>query len=256
MISAMVIGLVMASNLAIAIDSTQVLDSTYTISTPTGTGAGFLMEDGTVFTAAHVVENYEFVELTASLPSQETSKGKVIYSDPISDIAVISPVTKLLGSPLAFSEKELKVGDLVFASGSPIGSTIVSRGSVLDPLNDWGMIESEIPIEQGNSGGPLVNEDGSLVGMIVSMSTEYQNTAFAVPLTELEKVYILDYEVETNSVISQIDLTKVNLSPLYVVGFVSVLSFGLYLMKKNAKLSPNENKIVIVLEKEENNVSN
>jgi hypothetical protein len=263
MISSVLLSAVLAVPILASYDSTQVLDSTYTITTRDGsTGAGFLLEDGTIFTAAHVVEGVDSVELSASLPSQEFTQGIVVYSDPEQDIAVIKPETPLVGVPVKFSETGLAVGDLVFASGSPIGSAVVSRGTVLDPLNDYGLVQSEIPIEFGNSGGPLVDQDGQLVGMVVSKATDVPNIAYAVPLSDLSEVYLMDYGSNTNSIfpnidLPQVDFAKVNLIPLYVVVLASLIVLIVIAKKRKANVSviPDE-KIVIVLEKEENHAIN
>ena len=263
MISTVVISIAMAIPLFAVYDSTLVLDSTYTITTRDGsTGAGFLLEDGTIFTAAHVVEGVDSVELSASLPSQEFTQGTVVYSDSVQDIAVIKPETPLAGVPLKFSETGLTVGDLVFASGSPIGSAVVSRGTVLDPLNEYGLVQSEIPIEFGNSGGPLVDQDGQLVGMVVSKATDIPNIAYAVPLSNLSAVYLMDYGSNTNSILPnidfpQVDFAKVNLNPLYSAVILALLIFVAILAKRNMgrKTLPDE-KIVIVLEKEEKHAIN
>jgi hypothetical protein len=244
-------------------DSTLVLNSTYTITTDDGgVGAGFLLEDGTIFTAAHVVEGFDSVELSASLPSQESTQGSVVYSDSVQDIAVIKPEIPLGGAPLKFSEVELINGDLVFASGSPIGSAVVSRGTVMDPLNEYGLVQSEIPIEFGNSGGPLVNQDGFLVGMVISKSADIPNIAFAVPASDLMDVYLMKSGANTNSIFPkiefpQVDLAKVNFGPLYAAVIVALLILVTALVKRNmARSTAPDEKIVIVLEKEEKHAIN
>lgn len=262
MLPSVVLSVVMALPLLNAYDSTLVLDSTYTITTPAGNGAGFLLEDGTVITAAHVVDGFDSVELTASLPSQESTRGSVVYSDVKKDIAVIKPQIPLSGTPLKFSETDLEVGDLVFASGSPIGSAVVSRGTVLETLNEYGLIHAEIPIEFGSSGGPLVDQNGFLIGMVVSKATDIPNIAFAVPLSDLMDVYQMEYGAKSNALIPnidfpQIDITKVNLNPLYAALLV-VLIFSVAMVAKRhtGRDEKQGEKIVIVLEKEENHAVN
>lgn len=265
MLSSIVLSIAMAIPLFSAYDSTLVLDSTYTITTRDGSiGAGYLLEDGTIFTAAHVVDGVDSVELSASLPSQEFTQGTVVYSDPMQDIAVIKPETPLNGVPLKFSETGLTAGDLVFASGSPIGSAVVSRGTVLDPLNEYGLVQSEIPIEFGNSGGPLVDKDGLLVGMVVSKATDIPNIAYAVPVSDLRNVYLMEYGTTSNSILPkidflQIDVTKVNVIPLYVAVIIALVFFISTLVRRQRARGKGQGqgqKIVIVLEKEENHAIN
>jgi hypothetical protein len=262
MISSILLSVAVAVSLFATYDSTLVLDSTYTITTPDGNGAGFLLEDGTVFTAAHVVEGFDSVELTASLPSQEFTRGSVVYFDLEKDIAVIKPQIALSGTPLKFSQTDLAAGDLVFASGSPIGSAVVSRGTVIEPLNEYGLVHSEIPIEFGNSGGPLVDQDGFLVGMVVSKASDIPNIAFAVPVADLGNVYQMEYGSKSNSILPnidfpEVDFAKVNLSPLYAAVLVAVILSVFVLSKRNAsKEKISTEKIVIVLEKEENHAVN
>ena len=262
MMSNILLSIAMAVPLFTFYDSTLVLDGTYTITTPDGNGAGFLLQDGTVITAAHVVDGFDTVELTASLPSQEFTRGSVVYSDLEKDIAVIKPQIPLSGTPLKFSETDLAVGDLVFASGSPIGSAVVSRGTVLEILNEYGLVQAEIPIEFGNSGGPLVDQEGFLVGMVVSKAANVPNMAFAVPLSELINVYQMEYGAKSNYFIPnidfpQIDFSKVNLNPLYAALLGVVFFIVAMVAKRRAGQDKNQDeKIVIVLEEEENHAVN
>lgn len=154
-------------------------------------GSGVIVDkDGYILTNNHVIKDAD--EIKVKLSDKREFKGKVIGTDPKTDIAVVKidsdqlPVIKLGDSD------ELKVGETVIAIGNPYGlsqtvtSGIVSatgRASVgIADYEDF--IQTDAPINPGNSGGALVNARGELVGIntaIFSTSGGYQGIGFAVP---------------------------------------------------------------------------
>jgi serine protease Do len=155
-------------------------------------GSGVIISaDGYVVTNNHVVgENVR--EITIALPDKREIKGKVIGTDPVTDIALLKiPVTSLPVVPWGDSS-QLKVGEWVLAIGSPFQlSQTVTAGIVsatgranmgLAQYEDF--IQTDAAINPGNSGGALINTRGELVGIntgIYSESGGYQGIGFAVP---------------------------------------------------------------------------
>jgi serine protease Do len=156
-----------------------------------GMGSGFIVEsNGTILTNAHVVEGAD--EVRVRLTDRREFKGKVVGADKATDIAVVKieakglPVVKL-GDPA-----QIKVGEWVLAIGSPFGfentvtAGIVSATSRSLPDGTYvPFIQTDAAVNPGNSGGPLFNLKGEVIGInsqIYSRSGGFQGIAFAVPI--------------------------------------------------------------------------
>ena len=161
-----------------------------------GLGSGVIVSpDGYILTNNHVIEGAD--ELNVSLPDDREFKAKVIGADPKTDIAVIKIDAQNLPTlPLANSDK-LRVGDIVFAVGNPLGiGQTVTMGIVsakgrnnlglLDGVNGYeNFIQTDAAINVGNSGGALVDAKGRLVGInsaIVSTSRGNIGIGLAIPV--------------------------------------------------------------------------
>jgi serine protease Do len=155
-------------------------------------GSGVIISaDGFVITNSHVVgENVR--EITIALPDKREIKGKVIGTDPATDIALLKiPVTGLAVVPWGDSA-QLKVGEWVLAIGSPFQLSQTVTAGIVSATGRANMgfadyedfIQTDAAINPGNSGGALINSRGELVGIntgIYSESGGYQGIGFAVP---------------------------------------------------------------------------
>lgn len=156
-----------------------------------GTGSGFIVSsDGIIMTNAHVVEGAD--ELIVRLTDKREFKGKVLGSDKQTDIAVIKiEATNLPVLKMGDSSK-LKVGEWVAAIGSPFGldntvtAGIVSAVSRNLPSDQYvPFIQTDVAVNPGNSGGPLFNMNGEVVGInsqIFSTSGGFMGLSFAIPI--------------------------------------------------------------------------
>jgi putative serine protease PepD len=157
-----------------------------------GTGSGFVIRGGYIITDNHVITldgQVRHAALQIVFDGGKTVQGKVIGTDPYSDIAVIKPqaVVKLPALPLGNS-RSVRVGDPVLAFGSPLGlagtvtSGIVSAvGRPVQPGSSAGVassprvffeaIQTDAPINPGNSGGPLVNGQAQVIGINAAIDT-------------------------------------------------------------------------------------
>ncbi len=154
-------------------------------------GSGVIVsEDGYIITNNHVVEKSEDIRIT--LFDKRSFKGKVIGSDPKTDIAVVKISAQKLPTVRWGDSDRLKVGEFVLAIGNPYGLShtvtmgiisAVGRANVgIADYEDF--IQTDAAINPGNSGGPLVNINGELIGIntaIFSRSGGYQGIGFAVP---------------------------------------------------------------------------
>jgi serine protease Do len=154
-----------------------------------GSGA-IVTADGYILTANHVVEGAEKVKVALSSGEKEF-EAKIIGTDSPTDIAVLKIDAKDL-PPIAIGDSDkLEVGDTVLALGNPfeLGRTVTQgivsatgRGVGINAYEDF--IQTDAAINMGNSGGPLIDAQGRLVGvntMIFSRSGGFSGIGFAVP---------------------------------------------------------------------------
>lgn len=155
-----------------------------------GTGSGFIISaDGLILTNHHVVEGAD--EIKVRLTDNREFTGKVLGSDAKTDIAVVKIDAKDLPCLTMGNSDELKVGEWVAAIGSPFGldntvtSGIVSAKSRKLPSDQYvPFIQTDVAVNPGNSGGPLFNMKGEVVGInsqIFSTSGGFMGLSFAIP---------------------------------------------------------------------------
>lgn len=161
-------------------------------------GSGVIVSsDGYIITNYHVVEKADEIKVT--LYDKQDYKGKIIGSDPKTDIALIKIFAKDLPAVKWGNSDNLQVGEFVLAFGNPYGfSHTVTMGivSAVGRANvgiaDYeDLIQTDAAINPGNSGGPLVNIKGELIGIntaIFSRTGGYQGIGFAVPSNMAESV--------------------------------------------------------------------
>jgi len=157
-----------------------------------GVGSGFVYDDhGHILTNNHVVENAE--KITVAFYDGVEVSAKVVGADKQSDVAVIKVDNTSYPALPKGDSSRLKVGELVMAVGSPFElSQSVTTGiiSALERnavgINEYeSFIQTDAPINRGNSGGPLVNMNGEVIGInsaIVSGSTGNDGIGFAIPM--------------------------------------------------------------------------
>lgn len=162
-------------------------------------GSGVIVsEDGYILTNNHVVD--KATDIKIALPDKREFKGKVVGSDPKTDVAVVK--ISATGLPtVAFGDSDkLQVGDYVFAIGDPfgIGETatmgIVSAkgrgGLAIEDYEDF--IQTDAAINPGNSGGALINARGELIGIntaiLAGNGGGNQGVGFAIPISMAHRV--------------------------------------------------------------------
>jgi serine protease Do len=160
-----------------------------------GAGTGFIIdEDGRILTNHHVVEGAERIQVRLS--DGRSARARVIGTDPDTDVALIKidGETDLPVAPLGDSST-LRMGDWVCAIGSPLGyehSVTVGVVSFLGrklfdaSLDDY--IQTDAAINLGNSGGPLINARGEVVGITTAMSARASSIGFAVPMSSVRAI--------------------------------------------------------------------
>lgn len=162
-----------------------------------GSGSGVIISsDGYIVTNNHVVEKAD--EITVKLNDNREFKGRIIGTDKNSDLALVKiEANNLPAIPIGDSDK-LKLGEWVLAVGNPFNLTsTVTAGIVSAKARSLyangveSFIQTDAAINQGNSGGALVNAKGELVGinaMLYSQTGSYSGYGFAIPTTIMNKV--------------------------------------------------------------------
>lgn len=177
-------------------------------------GTGFVVQDDRIVTNAHVVAGIETVMV--ELPGERARDGRVVYFDPVNDLAVIA--ADVDAQPLALADT-LQAGDTAVVQGYPYGGVfrseaagVVSAGvmAVTDIYGDsasersvYTLAASVVP---GNSGGPLLTEDGDVAGVVFARDEVRSNVGYAMSNAELLPVIAAldsaDGPVQTGSCIS------------------------------------------------------
>jgi serine protease Do len=162
-----------------------------------GQGSGFIVsDDGLILTNAHVVRDAK--EVTVKLSDRREYAAKVLGSDPVTDVAVLRIDAKGLPTVRLGDPKALAVGDPVLAIGAPFGfeqtatqGIVSAKGRSLPGDAVVPFIQTDAAVNPGNSGGPLFNGSGEVVGInaqIYSHTGGYQGLAFAIPIDVALKI--------------------------------------------------------------------
>ena len=161
-------------------------------------GAGAVISsEGVIITNAHVVD--EIQNLTVVFGNGETYPGTVLYSDETSDLAVVKINRRNLKSISFAEEGSLKVGETVVAIGTPLSVNLINSatkgivsGVGVNISQHYLFTQSDVAINGGNSGGPLVNLKGELVGInsIKYVGSEIEGMSFSIPVDTIN--YVLD----------------------------------------------------------------
>jgi len=188
-----------------------------------GTGTGFIIsDDGYIVTNAHVVYDVDYnageaIEVSVLFSDETEHEASIVAYDPDTDIAVLKVDEKNLKPAVLGDSDELRVGELVIAVGNPLGfdlfgtvtSGIVSALNRKININDkkMNLIQTDAAINSGNSGGPLLNSCGQVIGInSAKMSSSYSSSGasveglcFAIPIKEAKTIIddLINYKYVT-----------------------------------------------------------
>jgi S1-C subfamily serine protease len=161
------------------------------VSLPRGGGSGVLFTpDGYLLTNAHVVGKARSVKI--GLPDGSTHDGNVVGADPATDLAVVHIDGAHLPAAELGNSSKLRVGQLVVAIGNPLGFSFTVSAGVVSALGRTlraqdgrlmdAIIQSDVALNPGNSGGPLVDSHARVVGINTAVILGAQGLSFSVPI--------------------------------------------------------------------------
>lgn len=167
-----------------------------------GGGTGFIVSiDGLIVTNKHVVADAK-ASYTVFTNDGKKYEAEIIARDSIRDVAVIKIKAKNLATVELGNSDEIKLGQTAIAIGNALGefrntvsvgvisglarSIVASGGGTAERLE--GVIQTDTAINQGNSGGPLLNLKGEVIGINVAMVSGAQSIGFAIPVNQVKKV--------------------------------------------------------------------
>ncbi len=171
-----------------------------------GAGSGIILTpDGYVLTNNHVVENAASNGITVRLLDTREFQARLVGTDPYTDLAVIKVEARDLPVAALGNSDQVEVGHIVFAFGNPLGlSSTMTQGIVsalgrqiriIDDQNTgYGIenfIQTDAAVNPGNSGGALVDVNGTVIGINTAIATtnaRYQGYSFAIPINLARKV--------------------------------------------------------------------
>jgi serine protease Do len=162
---------------------------------PRGLGSGFVISaDGYVMTNHHVVDGSE--QITVTMADKREFSAKLIGSDQRTDVALLKIEATGLPAVKIGDPNRLRVGEWVIAIGSPFGlESTVTAGIVSAKARETGeflpFIQTDVAVNPGNSGGPLINMRGEVIGInsqIFTPSGAFAGISFAIPIDEAIRV--------------------------------------------------------------------
>ena len=224
-------------------------------STASGYGTGFFVRsDGYIVTNYHVVEKKGNIQVT--LYSGETVPARVIDFSAVDDLAVLKIEGKGYPAVTIGNSDALRVGELAVAVGNPSGkdaswttthgiiSALKREVSVTGSgtIEEMTMIQTDAPVNPGNSGGPLCNANGEVIGIITRKLSDYEGIGFAIPINGAME--IVNKIVETGSA-DGIESTITKVRPTIGIGVTDIEKGKTYYDSKGNAYTAGENGVLI-----------
>jgi serine protease Do len=179
-------------------------------------GTGFVISpNGYLLTNHHLVKNADSIYIESRLENYHRYKVKMVYKDPETDLAVLKvddpAFVPFKNLPYAFRTNDADLGEAVFTLAFPRVDMVYGEGSVSSRTGfegDTSAYQVSIPVNPGNSGGPLLDENGYLIGVITGRNVGVEGAAFAV---KARHIIDLINEIPKDSLAGPIALPKRNL---------------------------------------------
>ena len=163
-----------------------------------GSGTGFIVdENGYILTNSHVVDNGNSSQITVDLYDGSEYPGTVLWSDSSLDLAIVKIDAKNLQAVELGDSDDVQIGDYAVAIGNPLGRDFersVTQGIISgldrtitttdgESTNTMqGLLQTDASINSGNSGGPLINSSGEVIGINTAKASSAEGLGFAIPI--------------------------------------------------------------------------
>lgn len=189
----------------------------------TGSGSGFIFSsDGYLFTNAHVIQNAQMIRIHL-IDGRET-EGVLIGSDADHDLAVLKIYEHNLAVSKLGESSDLRIGQMVIAIGNPYGYQHTVTAGVISALGRTlrsttgrmmdNIIQTDAALNPGNSGGPLVNSDGEVIGVNTATILQAQGLCFSISINSAKDIaQQLIREGKVRRAFVGISMQDVNLHP-------------------------------------------
>lgn len=153
-----------------------------------GFGTGFFIDEYNIVTANHVIDGYN--EVSVYVKGNPTPYiGKVVVASPETDLAIIRVDTPFRSESLTLSERRQQVGDPVYVIGHPYGLEWSLSNGIISHINRKTMegvlnnvLQIDAPINSGNSGGPVFDRFGEVIGVVSFGAPSADGLGFAIPI--------------------------------------------------------------------------
>ena len=162
-----------------------------------GTGSGFIFSsDGYLFTNSHVVNGAK--KMRATLYDGNSYAVNLIGEDPSNDLAILQISAGDYTAAILGDSSKLQIGQLVIAIGNPLGFQHTATAGIISALGRTmrtesgnlmdSLIQTDAALNPGNSGGPLINADGEVIGVNTAMIRGAQNLCFAISIDTAKEI--------------------------------------------------------------------
>jgi serine protease Do len=169
-----------------------------------GVGTGFIVhEDGYIVTNSHVVDDGSAKTITVQLTDGRELKGTVLWSDATLDLAMVKIDAKNLQAVELGDSDQVNIGAYAVAIGNPLGlifdrsvtqgvisglNRTITVGNATKSVTMEGLIQTDASINSGNSGGPLLNSEGKVIGINSAKAASGEGLGFAIPINTVKPI--------------------------------------------------------------------
>ncbi len=183
--------------------TTTVMSSDNMFSIPTeseGVGTGIVVDsNGYIITNSHVISDGEANKVNVLFNDGSSANGQVVWYDSQLDLSMVKvEKTNLIPAELGDSDK-VSIGDIAVAIGNPLGLELertVTQGIIsgldrtikTEQATMTGLIQTDASINSGNSGGPLLNEKGQVIGINTAKTSQGESLGFAIPINQAKEI--------------------------------------------------------------------
>ncbi|WP_179018478.1 S1C family serine protease [Winogradskyella forsetii] len=146
-------------------------------------GSGFIVDSGKIIINLHVIEDAAFGYVTISGETEKHKLEGYLSVDKTNDLALLS-VPTLTGNSIEINENKPEIGEKIYAIGNPKGLSGTISAGIISGIRNFDseeLIQITAPISPGSSGGPVINNEGKLIGVSVGTLNSGQNLNFAIP---------------------------------------------------------------------------